>query len=221
MKLNSAMQTSNSQRYSSLVFTRETLCQSLECRPVEMVTITSLRHSAKSNHLAKGEKPVFVVMSRVHPGETPASHMCNGIVDFLLRTKDKRAVVARENFEFKIIPIVNPDGVAHGHYRCDTKGVNLNRCYAEPDATDHPSIFAIKRKLLEWHDAGKLAFVIDLHGHANKKGCFAFGNSHSSVEKQAENIAYTKLVAMNCPYFDLTGCNFTEKNMISKDKGYR
>ena len=199
---------------SPITFQRETVCYSLQNRPIEMITITSPSSTA-SEHL---EKPIFVITSRVHPGETPASHMCNGIIDFLLRLKDERAIAAREHFVFKIIPIVNPDGVANGHYRCDTKGVNLNRCYDDPDQDEHPSIFAIKNKILQWNAKGVLSFVIDLHGHANKKGCFAFGNSHSSNEKKAENIAYTKLVAMNCPYFDFNACNFTEKNMISRDR---
>lgn len=35
---------------------------------------------------------------------------------------------------------------------------------------------------------------------------------------QVENMLYPKLISMNTAHFDFTGCNFTEKNMYTKDK---
>lgn len=60
--------------------------------------------------------------ARVHPGEVAASHSMNGIIKFLLNKKDARAHFLRKFFVFKIIPILNPDGVYHGHYRMDVYG---------------------------------------------------------------------------------------------------
>ena len=62
-----------------------------------------------------------------------------------------RAVAVRDNFVVKMIPMLNPDGVAHGHYRTDTRGVNLNRVYLNPDPGLHPSIFAAKSVMLHHH----------------------------------------------------------------------
>ena len=40
-----------------------------------------------------------------------------------------------------------------------------------------PSIYGAKQAALQQHKEGKLKFYIDLHGHVNKYGIFAFGNN--------------------------------------------
>ena len=78
---------------------------------------------------AFGGRPIVYISSRVHPGETPASFVFEGALRLLLaRGKDDpRAAALRRNFVFKLVPILNPDGVSRGHYRADTRGVKLNR----------------------------------------------------------------------------------------------
>lgn len=49
-----------------------------------------------------------------------------------------------DNYVFKIIPMLNPDGVSRGYWRFDTFGVNLNRCYKDPTMERHPTIVAAK-----------------------------------------------------------------------------
>jgi len=53
-----------------------------------------------------------------------------------------------DNFVFKIIPILDPDGVYRGYYRLDTLANNLNRFYTDPDPILHPTIYAAKRAIL-------------------------------------------------------------------------
>lgn len=98
---------------------------------------------------------------------------------------------------------------------CVCRGVNLNRCYENPDPSLHPSVHAVKSLIV----TNAPAFVIDLHAHANKKGCFAFGNAIPNTDRRAECICFAKLAAMNCAFFDFGACNFTERNMMSRDKG--
>ena len=52
--------------------------------------------------------------------------MMKGVIDFLTGPS-KEAFLLRENFIFKLIPMLNPDGVISGNYRCSLLGVDLNR----------------------------------------------------------------------------------------------
>lgn len=63
-----------------------------------------------------------------------------------------------------------------------------------------------------------IAFYVDLHGHAAKRGCFIYGNSIENELYQVENVLFTKLIAFNTQHFDFDGCNFSVRNMYMKDK---
>ena len=124
-------------------------------------------------------KKYVLITARVHPGETPASHVFNGLIKFLLDKTDQRAKLLRDNFVFVMIPMLNPDAVYRGHYRVDTQGNNLNRFYKNPTFENQPTIYAARELFLNLHGQKKLFFYCDLHAHANKKGAFIFGNHHA------------------------------------------
>jgi Predicted carboxypeptidase len=71
-------------------------------------------------------KKCIILTARVHPGESNGSYMMKGLLDYL--TSDSReAKILRKKFIFKVIPMLNPDGVIYGNYRCSLLGVDLNR----------------------------------------------------------------------------------------------
>ncbi|KAJ8362298.1 hypothetical protein AAFF_G00384650 [Aldrovandia affinis] len=295
----------------SVYYHREPLCLSLDGHRVDLITVTSChgmmeeREPRLDKLFPEGRTPrphrfagkrVFFLSSRVHPGETPSSFVFNGFLNFILKQDDPRAQMLRRMYVFKLIPMLNPDGVVRGHYRTDSRGVNLNRQYLNPSWELHPSIYGAKAVILyhhlhnrvsrdapdwrtfasplsamplgakssnhsntgggglslsplersrnarneegrgegddlfggpdiamvmengrPWGESG-MAYYVDLHGHASKRGCFMYGNSLSEENEQVENLLYPKLISINSAHFDFLGCNFSEKNMYAKDK---
>jgi len=45
---------------------------------------------------------------------------------------NEEARLLRDNFVFKIIPMLNPDGTVNGNYRCSLAGFDLNRKWKNP-----------------------------------------------------------------------------------------
>lgn len=209
------------------VFYREVLSKTIDNRDVELLTISAKKNFSTEREERKvgtfpttyprcfrSTKPIIFISARVHPGETPASFMLDSILQILL-SKDPRAIVLRNQFVFKIIPMLNPDGVARGHFRVDQNGINLNRCYAFPNFLDQPSIFAVK-EYVESVIFSNICFYLDLHAHASKKSCFVFGNSLENARAQEIEV-FAKLLELNSQYFDYQDSDFSEKSMKAKD----
>ena len=95
----------------------------------------------------KFDKPTVFISSRVHPGETPASFVLDGIWKFLTDENSEQGKVLRDKFVFKVVPMLNPDGVYRGYYRLDTLAQNLNRYYINPDKEGQPTIWAVKKAI--------------------------------------------------------------------------
>lgn len=159
---------------------------------------------------------MVIITARVHPGETVASYMLDGVLKALLHPTDKRAAALRSHFQFKIIPILNPDGVYNGHFRLDSNGINLNRCYIAPEKERFPSIYAVKTYVEYLSSYCQLEAYFDLHGHSSKRGCFLFGNA-LQAEDLVETRLFARLVHINSSFFEYSECDFSEKSMISKD----
>ncbi len=164
------------------------------------------------------EKPIVFITARVHPGETPASFLMNGIINFLLDPKDPRAEILRKTFVFKIIPLINVDGISRGYYRYDTNSLNMNRHYINPNPRLQPEIRAIKRLFMTYNKENRIRYYYDLHAHASSRGLFLFGNNLDFLN-QVENCVLPKILEINCEFLLYNHCNFSEKSMKTKEKG--
>ncbi|XP_031780428.1 cytosolic carboxypeptidase-like protein 5 isoform X1 [Nasonia vitripennis] len=171
-KIDAKMTKQNVNLADDIYYHRENAINSLEGRRLDILTISSYyniltEREAKLKDLFPDEneerpfkfqdKKIIFISARVHPGETPSSFVLNGFLNLLLNREDQIAIALRRLYVFKLIPMLNPDGVAQGYYRMDTRGVNLNRLYLNPSKTDHPTIFAAKTLLRYYHNSYSLA----------------------------------------------------------------
>lgn len=122
------------------------MCKTLAGEDCEYLTITS-RENLEDFNKRKG----VVLTARVHPGETVGSWMMRGLLMFLTDPENKEAKLLRDNYVFKIIPMLNPDGVINGNYRCSLAGCDLNRRWKTPSKLLHPTIYHTKKLIKELH----------------------------------------------------------------------
>ena len=66
-----------------------------------------------------------------------------GVINFLVGDSPE-AIILRDHFVFKIVPMLNPDGVINGNYWCGLCGGDLNRRYKTPSKIIHPTVWALK-----------------------------------------------------------------------------
>lgn len=115
--------------------------------------------------------------ARVHPGETPASHVTHGLMAYLL-SKDPDARLLRRHAVFVFVPMLNPDGVEAGNYRTDSNGSDLNRMWQNPSTEEETTLWHTKRAVLEIarNENFSLDFFIDVHSHSTSRWSFVFYN---------------------------------------------
>lgn len=133
------------------------------------------------------------------------------MIDFLLGD-NVEAQLLRKNFVFKIVPMINVDGVIYGNYRCSLSGIDLNRVWKKPDPSLFPEIVAIKKMIEDFHSERSVVLFTDLHGHSRARKTFMYGNNY------IHNPEYTRLFPyifskVESELFSYTKCRFsTEKS---------
>nr|XP_022902548.1 cytosolic carboxypeptidase 1-like isoform X1 [Onthophagus taurus] len=164
---------------------------------VPLITISA---PLTSSHCIQERRLIFIT-ARVHPCESNSSWIMDGIIRFLLEDNEiSRA--AREKYVFKIIPMLNPEGVIFGNARCGLAGEDLNRCWKKPNETLHPEVYRAK-KLVEFAKrqlGGDVFAFIDVHGHSRKKFFFFYGcnarqswNDNDKLHDDSSNTTYLLL----------------------------
>lgn len=138
------------------------------------------------------------IVARAHPGETCASWVMRGVMDFLLN--DPEAQPCLEQLAWLIVPMLNPDGVAAGRTRTNLESVDLNRHHHDDAAAETKGLRAA---LQAESQRGELLAFIDIHSHSKRRGIFAIANGNDADR-------LVSLLASRTPLLDLPGTNRTE-----------
>jgi cytosolic carboxypeptidase protein 2/3 len=144
--------------------------------------------------------------ARVHPGESNSSWMMKGLIEFLVSNAPE-ARVLREKFVFKIVPMLNPDGVINGNYRCSLCGSDLNRRWKTPSKVLHPVVFSIKRMVKAFSKEREIALYCDFHGHSRRKNIFMYGNNYQ--DKPDTTRVFPYILSKLCDFFSFEYCRFS------------
>lgn len=207
---------------SSVFFRQQVLCETLagNCCPLVTITACPTSRSWRDMHQLRN-RPCIVLTARVHPGESNASWVMKGTLEFLC-SSDPVAQSLREAFVFKIIPMLNPDGVINGMSRCDLNGEDLNRQWCKPDPSLSPTIYHTKGFLYYLNSIGRTPLVFcDYHGHSRKKNVFLYGCSMKETLWQSGSAVDTvglkedpgyrtipKTLDRIAPAFSFNSCNY-------------
>ncbi|KAM9167838.1 cytosolic carboxypeptidase 1 isoform 2-T3 [Mergus octosetaceus] len=205
-----------------IYFRQDVLCETLAGNSCPLVTITAMPESNYYDHICQfRNRPYIFLSARVHPGETNASWVMKGTLEYLM-SNNPNAQSLRESYIFKIIPMLNPDGVINGNHRCSLSGEDLNRQWQNPNPDLHPTIYHAKGLLQYLAAIKRLPLVYcDYHGHSRKKNVFMYGCSiketmwHTNVNAAScdlmEDPGYRtlpKILSQTAPAFCMGSCSF-------------
>lgn len=146
----------------------ETLCNN----NLNIIYITCFNEDIGLIH----KRPIIVFTARVHPGESNSSYIIEGVINALLSNEFSDL---RKKYMFKIIPMLNPDGVINGNYRSCIIGKDLNRMWQDPRENTTPTILTTKNLII----SSKPDFYCDFHGHSSCSNATLYGCSPKKSKK--------------------------------------
>ncbi|NWX12037.1 CBPC3 carboxypeptidase, partial [Aegotheles bennettii] len=181
------------------------LCHSLARNIVNVLTITNPSRNGKDT-----ERKAVVLTARVHPGETNSSWIMKGFLDYILGDSDK-AQMLRDSFVFKVVPMLNPDGVIVGNHRCSLTGQDLNRKYRSNMKKCYPSIWYTRNMIRRVMEQRGVFLYCDIHGHNKKQNVFMYGCERRQQVKAPymDPHVFPLLLSKSCPdMFSFPDCRF-------------
>ncbi|XP_071074112.1 cytosolic carboxypeptidase 2 isoform X3 [Dasypus novemcinctus] len=181
-----------------------TLCRSLAGNTVYLLTITNPSQSPQE----AAAKKAVVLSARVHPGESNSSWIMKGFLEFIL-SNSPDAQLLRDIFVFKVVPMLNPDGVIVGNYRCSLAGRDLNRHYKTILKESFPCIWYTRNMIKRLLEEREVLLYCDFHGHSRKNNIFLYGCNNNDRKYWLHERVFPLMLSKNAPdKFAFHSCNF-------------
>ena len=152
--------------------------------------------------LYQKKKPLIIIASRIHPGETNSSFAVEGFIQKLF-DKSKESNYLLSSFSFLIIPMMNPDGVISGVYRPQLNGYDMNRIWKNPNEIEHPEVYNLIKVLDELTLSRKIVFLLDFHGHTAQCNSFTYSINNPKNNFNDYRFLFPQIMSKNCSHFDL------------------
>ena len=212
-KLSVTKTNKNKIKFSTL---NKTICGN----PLDILYISNFASTQSSINARQS----IIFTARVHPGETSGSYVIESVINNLLNNSEQSNNLL-DKYIFKIIPMLNPDGVIHGHYRNNILGKDLNRMWQDPRDNETPTIYYLKKLI----SINKPFFFCDFHGHSNMPNCalyccsppkkkknkfFNFPNGNIKSYHFYEEKVFMRIMEEEAKYYQKSG----EKYNIQKSK---
>jgi hypothetical protein len=129
-------------------------------RPIEAAVVPSVA----------GEHRCLLAIGRLHPYESAGSYLVWGVLDLLA---GQRGEQLREACTFILVPLANPDGVAHGLCKRTARGgIDLS---AEGNHSNDPTACALRGIIAGVASGSRRSILLDAHGWMNREdGIFVY-----------------------------------------------
>jgi hypothetical protein len=171
--------------------------------------------------------------------------MMRGFLGFIL-SDAPAAQFLRRNFIFKVVPMLNPDGVIVGNLRCNLLGYDMNRCWTRPSESLQPpvhwtrkmighiaqlspnrgtsgvDVIAAQEPPPSKRGTGSLAgegllLFCDFHAHSRSENIFMYGCDHQPAGSGAPERILPLLLSPTARQFSFSHSAFNHANKSKAD----
>jgi hypothetical protein len=162
--------------------------------------------------LSYKKKPIIVLVGRVYPGEANGSFVMQGFIKYIT-SSNPTTIELRKQIIFKIIPMLNIDGVIVGNSRACITGQDLNKQFTKPNPLLHPEICALKNLISNSFVQGhKVLAYIEFRSNNRKKCVFMYGPHYPLHSIRYLHVrVLPKLLSGVTQMFRYRACRFREE----------